>query len=45
MIFLLKTGATSSTRATKTVDDGKKKSLLKDNSWIKSNANEEEQVE
>uniref|UniRef100_A0A671LJM6 LIM zinc-binding domain-containing protein n=1 Tax=Sinocyclocheilus anshuiensis TaxID=1608454 RepID=A0A671LJM6_9TELE len=30
---------------TKTVDDGKKKSLLKDNSWIKSNVNEEEQVE
>uniref|UniRef100_A0A673I025 Mucin-22-like n=1 Tax=Sinocyclocheilus rhinocerous TaxID=307959 RepID=A0A673I025_9TELE len=39
------TVTTSSIRSTKTVDDGKKKSLLKDNSWIKTNVNEEEQVE
>uniref|UniRef100_A0A8C2HVX3 LIM zinc-binding domain-containing protein n=1 Tax=Cyprinus carpio TaxID=7962 RepID=A0A8C2HVX3_CYPCA len=39
-----KTVTTSSTRSTK-VDDGKKKSLLKDNSWIRANVNEEEQVE
>ncbi|XP_026074287.1 mucin-22-like isoform X2 [Carassius auratus] len=39
-----KTVTTSSTRSTK-VDDGKKKSLLKDNSWIKTNVNEEEKVE
>ncbi|KAF4109317.1 hypothetical protein G5714_010390 [Onychostoma macrolepis] len=39
------TVTTSSTRSTKTVDDGKKKSLLKDNSWIKTNVNENEQVE
>lgn len=43
-VFLLKTVTTSSTRSTK-VDDGKKKSLLKDNSWIRANVNEEEQVE
>ncbi|XP_052422114.1 mucin-5AC-like isoform X1 [Carassius gibelio] len=39
------TVTTSSTRSIKTVDDGKKKSLLKDNSWIKTNVNENEQVE
>uniref|UniRef100_A0A8C1C5N6 Sciellin n=1 Tax=Cyprinus carpio carpio TaxID=630221 RepID=A0A8C1C5N6_CYPCA len=39
------TVTTSSTRSTKTVDDGKKKSLLKDNSWIKTNVSENEQVE
>lgn len=44
-VFLLKTVTTSSTRSTKTVDDGKKKSLLKDNSWIKTNVSENEQVE
>ncbi|KAL1268236.1 hypothetical protein QQF64_033599 [Cirrhinus molitorella] len=39
------TVTTSSTKFTKVVDDGKKKSLLKDNSWIRKNVNEEEQVE
>ncbi|XP_016319204.1 sciellin-like isoform X6 [Sinocyclocheilus anshuiensis] len=38
------TVTTSSTRSTN-VDDGKKKSLLKDNSWIRTNVKEEEQVE
>uniref|UniRef100_A0A671QWG6 SLAIN motif-containing protein 1-like n=1 Tax=Sinocyclocheilus anshuiensis TaxID=1608454 RepID=A0A671QWG6_9TELE len=44
IFFLLKTVTTSSTRSTN-VDDGKKKSLLKDNSWIRTNVKEEEQVD
>ncbi|RXN20990.1 mucin-22-like isoform X1 [Labeo rohita] len=35
----------TSTKSTKPVDDGKKKALLKDNSWIRTNTNEDEKVE
>lgn len=43
LLCLLKT--VTSTKSTKPVDDGKKKALLKDNSWIRTNTNEDEKVE
>ncbi|XP_048048939.1 sciellin isoform X3 [Megalobrama amblycephala] len=42
----VQTGTASSTSSTKAVEESKKKaSLLKDNSWIRSNVNEDKQIE